>query len=111
MTGQNTARPPHSEQTGMLAVVDDIRFRHRAVSPLSVANGGRPCPPCLGAAPNFIGRSRVATGGKWLRWIMRLHNCTPAARVFPRRKRNRTVIADCRASTWGRALSPEDMVE
>ena len=81
MTGL-VERSPRHEQTGLLAVVDDIRFRHGAVSPLTVANGGRSLSPCTGAAPN----------------------------LFPRRKRNRPVMSDCRALDLGSGAPPTERV-
>ena len=77
-TGSITARPPHSTKSYVRAVVDDIRFRRRVVSPLPATNGGRPHPPCNRTAPN----------------------------LFPRRKCNRTVIADCRALDLGSGAPP-----
>jgi len=75
MTGQNTARPPHSEQNGALAVVDDIRFRRGVGSPLPATNGAALHPPCTRGGPNFFhpaperglpvaaGTARVLSGG------------------------------------------------
>lgn len=76
MTGQNTARPPHSEQNGVLAVINHVSGR----APLPPhGTGGADLPPhVIEVGPNYL----------------------------PRRKRNRTVIADCRALDLGSGAPP-----
>ena len=82
MTGQYTARPPHSEKSYVLAVVDDVLVSGTALSPSREPDGGGPCPPCLRG---------------------RRHS-------LPRRKRNRPVMSDCRALDLGSGAPPTERV-
>lgn len=103
MTGL-VERSPRREQNGALAVVDYVSGR--ALFPPHGTGGADLPPHVIEVGPNLIGRSRKAAGGKQPCVTSRLHKCTPAARILPRRKRNRPVMSDCRALDLGSGAPP-----